>query len=185
LRPMLYRQGVGCAGTVHSEPSTALGVNHKTAHLMGGQSNGIDPNAQKSWVLLHSPPPVGWRWGRALCRWEVSHRPCYRASIRRIECAQHGTADYGGAVAAAEFARLEAFGEGAVHGALDGASGLGRPRMSMTVAEPVEHQRGGKNHGGRIGEPLAHDVGRGAVAGLEHRMRVSDVRRGSIPLAAE
>src|SRR5436305_7849466 len=71
--PQLYRQGVGRAGTVHSEPSTAVGVNHKTAHLIGGQTNGISPNAPDF------VPPVGWRWGRAVCRWELSHRPCYRA----------------------------------------------------------------------------------------------------------
>src|SRR5438034_4420878 len=45
--PQLYRQGVGRAGTVHSEPSTAVGVNHKTAHLIGGQTNGISPNASE------------------------------------------------------------------------------------------------------------------------------------------
>src|SRR5262249_58919457 len=65
-----------------------------------------------------------------------------------VKGAQHGRTDRGGAVVAAEFARLEAFGKGAVHGALDGAGGLGGPGMSMPVAEPVEHQRGGKNHGG-------------------------------------
>src|SRR5439155_23545286 len=89
--PQLYRQGVGRAGTVHSEPSTAVGVNHKTAHLIGGQPNGISPNAQKGPILLDSPPPVGWRWGRAVCRWELSHRPCYRAinKTNRLRAAQH------------------------------------------------------------------------------------------------
>src|SRR6516162_10724641 len=85
---------------------------------------------------------------------------------RSIERAQHGGGDRGGAVAAAEFAGLEARGKGAVDGGLDRARGLRGPAVAMTVGEPVEHQRGGENHGGRIGKPLAHDVGRGAVAGL-------------------
>src|SRR2546427_2918855 len=80
-----------------------------------------------------------------------------------IERAQDGGGDRGGAVAAAEFARLEPRGKGAVDGGLDGAGGLRGPAMAVTVGQPVEHQRGGVNHGGGGWGAPAPDVGRGGV----------------------
>src|SRR5262249_59610582 len=107
-------------------------------------------------------------WGRG----KYPTRSWAEPSLSRdggIERTQHGAGDRGGTVAAAEFARLESRGKGAVDGGLDGAGGVCGPVMAMTVGEPVEHERGGENHCGRIGEPLAHDVGRGAGAGAENR----------------
>src|SRR5499427_5099102 len=101
-------------------------------------------------------------WGRGKYPTKWWAEPRLRRD-RSVERAQHGARDRGGAVAAAEFARLEARGKGAVDGALDRARGLRGPGMAMTVGEPVKHQRGGENHGGGIGETLAHDVGGGAV----------------------
>src|SRR5262249_58210081 len=70
-----------------------------------------------------------------------------------IERAQHGGGDRGGAVAAAEFARLEPRGKGAVDGRLDNAGDLCGPLMAMTGGEPVREQRGGEDHGGWGGWP--------------------------------
>jgi hypothetical protein len=47
----------------------------------------------------------------------------------------------------------------------------------MPLAQPVEHHRGRQEHGGGIGLALSGDIGRGAVARLEHRMVVADVGR--------
>ena len=53
--------------------------------------------------------------------------------------------------------------------------------MVVSVGQPVEHHRGGQDHRGRIGLALPHDVGRGAVAGLEHRVLVADSADGAMP----
>src|SRR5215831_20943600 len=85
--------------------------------------------------------------------WEISHKTVGGTRLSRdrgIERAQQGARNRGGAVAAAEFARREARGKGAVDGVLDRARGLRGPGMAVTVGEPVEHQRGGENHGGWI-----------------------------------
>src|ERR671936_739035 len=69
-----------------------------------------------------------------------------------------------------------------------GVSSAGSRRgagMAMTFSEPIEHQRGRENHGGRIGEPLAHDIGRGAVTRLEHRVSIADVGGGRHSHAAD
>src|SRR5262249_60758810 len=95
---------------------------------------------------------------------------------RGIERAQHGGGDRGGAVAAAEFARLESRGKGAVDGGLDGAGGLRGPAMAVTVGEPIEHQRGGENHGGGDGEPPGPGGGGGGGGGGGNRARLAPVR---------
>src|SRR5262249_40572801 len=97
---------------------------------------------------------------------------------RGIERAQHGGGDRGGAVAAAEFARREARGKGAVDRGLDGAGGLRGPVMAVAVGEPIEHQRGGENHGGRGGRPPAPDVGGGGGAGGGNPRRGAPIGRG-------
>src|SRR5262249_57227086 len=85
---------------------------------------------------------------------------------RGIERAQHGAGDRGGAVAAAEFAGPEARGKGAVDGGLDGAGGLRGPAMAVAGGEPVEHQRGGEDHGGPgVGAPPPRVMARGAARG--------------------
>src|SRR5262245_41056310 len=127
------------------------------------------PTAEGADIVYVSPRLVGSitrnMWGRGKYPTRSWAEPLLSRE-RAIERAQHGAGDRGGAVAAAEFARLEPRGKGAVDGGLDGAGGVRGPVMAMTVGEPVEHERSGENHGGRIGEPLAHDVRRGAVAGL-------------------
>src|SRR5262245_55347474 len=82
------------------------------------------------------------------------------------------------AVAAAELARLHAMREGAIDGVLDAAGGLDGGGVVVAVAQPVEHHGGRQQHGGGIGQALSHDVGGGAVAGLEHGVAVTDVGRG-------
>ena len=104
---------------------------------------------------------------------------------RRIQRPQDAVGDRGGAIAAAELASLEAGGKGAVDGALDGTGGLGGALVAVTIGEPVQHHRGGEDHRGRIGEPLAHDIGRGAVTRLKYRVLVADVGRGRHAHAAD
>src|SRR5664279_4023005 len=79
-------------------------------------------------------------------------------------------ADKHGIEAAAEFHPLDAVRIDLVDGALGAPAGFGGGLESVLVAEPVQHHRGGQDHAGRVGLALPHDVGRGAVARLEHRM---------------
>src|SRR3954447_19621785 len=121
-----------------------------------------------SWVgcrEVGSIPPEARYRGALVCR-------------RRIQRPQDAVGDRGSAIAAAELARLEAGGEGAVDGGLDGTRGLGGTLVAVAIGEPVQHHRGGEDHRGRIGEPLAHDIGRGAVTRLKYRVLVADVGRG-------
>src|SRR6266487_6316644 len=157
-------------------PSTTKGPTSQVGRQMGNI-----PTIEKADILCAALRFVGRTRRNMSGRGKYPTRWWAEPDLSRngvIERAQHGGGDRGGAVAAVEFARLEPRGKGAVDGGLDGAGGLRGPAMAVTVGEPVEHQRGGENHGGRIGQPLAHDVGRGAVAGLEHRVRVADVGRG-------
>src|SRR5262245_49243226 len=149
---------------------------------------GCIPTTERADIVYAWPRLVGYITWNMWDRGKYPTRGWAEPGLSRdpaIERAQHGAGDRGGAVAAAEFARLASRGKGAVDGGLDGAGGLRGPVMAMTVGEPVEHERGGKNHGSRIGEPLTHDVGRGAVAGLEHRVRIADVGRGRHAHAAD
>src|SRR5262249_12428015 len=157
LRPARAALGDGLGGAqepAHSEPSAPMPVNHKKSHYTGGKLNGTYPNKRKRHILRASSRLVGrarrnmWDSGNFPTRWRAEPD---LSRERAIERAQHGAGDRGGAVAAAEFARLEARGKGAVDGGLDGAGGVCGPVMAMTVGEPVEHERGGENHGGRIG----------------------------------
>src|SRR5215470_13251765 len=110
-------------------------------------------------------------------RWEASPEAVGRAdqaAALGIEGPQHCVGDGGGTVAATEFARGEARGKGAVDRAFDRARGGSGTVMAVAFGQPVEHQRGGEDHSRRIGEALAHDVWRSAVAGLEHRMGIAD-----------
>src|SRR5439155_12794645 len=102
-----------------------------------------------------------------------------------VESAQHCAGDRRCTVATAEFAGLEACAKGAIDRVFDGAGSRGGPGMAMTFGEPIEHEGGGQNHSGRIGEPLAHDIRRGAMTWLEHRMRVADVGGGCHAHAAD
>src|SRR6266853_1658577 len=85
---------------------------------------------------------------------------------------EHGLGDIGGAITAAEFHRLDAVGIDLVDRAFDALAGLGRAFEAVLVGQPVQHHGGGKNHPGRIGLALPHDVRRGAVAWLEYRVVV-------------
>jgi hypothetical protein len=82
------------------------------------------------------------------------------------------------AVLAAVLQQLDAGGIGPVDRALDAQRSLRRWRMVVLIGQPVEHHRRRQDHRGRIGLRLSNDVGRGAVAGLEHRVLVADVQRG-------
>src|SRR5215470_17942090 len=93
-----------------------------------------------------------------------------RPSAALYQLPQHGIADRRGAVAPAEFTGPYARGEHAIDCGLDRTGGLTGAVMAVPVGEPVEHHGGGEDHGGGIGQPLAHDIGGGAVAGLEHRV---------------
>src|SRR4029079_13701714 len=68
---------------------------------------------------------------------------------------------------------------------LEGGGAVGGAVVAVTIGEPVQHHRGGEDHGGRIGEPLAHDVGGGAVTRSKGRVLVADVGRGRHPHAAD
>src|SRR2546427_651221 len=70
-------------------------------------------------------------------------------------------------------------------GRLDPVARGGRGRILVAIAEPAEHQRGGEDHGRRVRDALAGDVGRGPVRGLEERPPVADVAGGRHAEAAD
>src|SRR6516164_10431582 len=179
---------VGCAGTGPQRTKRAGTRQPQNVPLHRWEGKWDLSQRSKCRYSLHAVAVDGPRSAKYVNRGKYPTRWWAETSLsrdRRIERAQYGARDRGGAVAAAEFAGLEARRKGAIDGGLNGARGLCGAAMAMTVGEPVEHQRGGENHGGRIGEPLAHDVGRGAVAGLEHRVRVADIGRGRHAHAAD
>jgi hypothetical protein len=63
------------------------------------------------------------------------HRP-------RLQRREHRLRDIGGAVAAAEFHRLDAVGVDLVDRALDALTGFRRAFQTVLVGEPVQHHRG-------------------------------------------
>src|SRR5262245_611567 len=83
------------------------------------------------WIL-----PMAWGGGKYPTREWAD--PVLRLG-RAIQCPQHRTGDRGGGVAAAEFARFEAFGKGAVNGVLDRAGSVCGPGVIMAFGEPIEH----------------------------------------------
>src|SRR6202035_2093094 len=93
--------------------------------------------------------------------------PAFAGTTLRLQRRQHRIADIGGAVLATEFHWLDALRIGLVDGALDPLAGLSRRLQTMLVGEPVEHHRRRQDHPGWIRLALPHDVGRGAVTGLE------------------
>src|SRR5262249_47652259 len=123
--------GLGVAQEpAHSEPSAQGPVNHKRSHYTGGKPSGTYPNKRKRHILRASSRLVGrarrnmWDRGNFPTRWWAEPG---LSRERAIERAQHGAGDRGGAVAAAEFARLEPRGEGAGGGGPDGRDGGAGP----------------------------------------------------------
>src|SRR5215475_1526118 len=92
------------------------------------------------------------------------------------ERGKHGLGDGGSSVCAAILHRLDAGAVGLVHRGFNALRCLRRRLVIVLVGKPVEHHRGGQDHRSRIGLALPHDVGRRAVARLEDRVLVSDIR---------
>src|SRR5437899_10437930 len=127
---------VGAQEPAHSEPSARIPVNHKTSHFTGGKTNGTCPNGRKARYLLRAAAVDGPHPAKYVGRGKYPTRWWAEPSLSRdrgIERAQYGARDHGGAVAAAEFARLEARRKGAIDGALVRALGLCGAAMAMTV----------------------------------------------------
>ena len=70
-------------------------------------------------------------------------------SCRGLQRRQHRLGNIRGAVAAAEFHRLDSAGIGLVHRALDAFAGFGGAFEAVLVGEPVQHHRGRQDHRGR------------------------------------
>src|SRR6266478_6247035 len=117
-----------------------------------------------------------WRGMTASCGIHNPDKPCPRLQRRK-----HGAGDIRGAVAAAEFHRLDATGIDLVDRALDALAGRGRGLEAMLVGQPVQHHGGGKDHARRVGLALSHDVGRGAVAGWNTAWRSPMSAEGAMP----
>src|SRR5579863_9187291 len=91
---------------------------------------------------------------------------------RNLQRRKHRLGNIRGAVLAAELHRLDATGISLVDSAFDALAGFRGLLDAVLVGEPVQHHRGREDHAGRVSLALPHDVGRSAVAGLEHRMAV-------------
>src|SRR3954466_8474478 len=124
-------------------------------------SNSISQHERHGvWV----PASAGTTW----CSYHDRHSPLAvppKADVNQLlERRKHRVGDVGSTVPAADFHRLFAVGITLVDRALDPLAGFGCRFESMLVGKPVQHHRGRKYHGRRIGLALPHDVRRGAMA---------------------
>ena len=58
---------------------------------------------------------------------------------------------------------------------IDALGGLSGALEPVFVGKPIQHHRGRQDHCGGVGLALPHDIGRGAVAGLEYGVAVADI----------
>src|SRR2546429_5888686 len=142
---------VGAQEPAHSEPSARIPVNHKTSHFTGGKTNGTNPNDRKARYPLRAAAVDGPHPAKYMGRGKYPTRWWAEPSLsrdRRIERAQYGARDRGGALAAAEFAGLEARRRGAVDRGLNGRRRLVGAAAARAGGRAAGHQAGGRDHGG-------------------------------------
>jgi hypothetical protein len=117
--------------------------------------------------FCNDPSLTGFGAFTGVGKWDIAHRALKRGDNRVGYCS--------GPIATAEFASPHAVLICAVDRSLDPFGGRGRRRMIVLLRKPIEHQSRGENHGGRICDSLAGNVGRGPMARLENRVLIANV----------